>query len=90
LPAARSERTVVNFAQGWDARVDGVLRDDREFDVTLDYHIPEKLGLYQGLSLRVRAAWLNSRMEGTGKTGTDFRAILRYDFPVLWEGSDAW
>ncbi len=73
--------TIVNFVQGWDARVDGVRRDDREVDVTFDYRIPEKLGLYQGLWLRVRAAWLEE--EGTGKTGTDFRVILRYDFPVL-------
>ncbi len=73
--------TIVNFVQGWDARVDGARRDDREVDVTFDYRIPEKLGLYQGLWLRVRAAWLED--EGTGKTGTDFRVILRYDFPVL-------
>jgi hypothetical protein len=73
--------TIVNFVQGWDARVDGFRGDDREIDVTFDYRIPEKLGVYRGLWLRVRAAWLEE--EGTGKTGTDFRVILRYDFPVL-------
>jgi hypothetical protein len=73
--------TIVNYVQGWHARVGGVLRDDREVDVTLDYRIPEQLGLYQGLWLRVRAAWLEE--ESNGKTGTDFRVILRYDFPVI-------
>jgi len=59
----------------------GVRQDARELDFTIDYKIPKKLGLYEGLWLRLRASWLDE--EGADQDGTDFRVILRYDFPVL-------
>ena len=74
---------IVNFVQGWDGRVPvlGVRRDAREVDVTVDYKLPKELGLYEGLWLRLRGSWL--RDDAFDRDGTDFRAILRYDFPVL-------
>jgi hypothetical protein len=72
---------ILNFVEGWDGRVLGVRDDAREVDLTLDYRIPEKFGFYQGLWLRVRAAWLSRDI--SDKNGTDVRVIVRYDFPVL-------
>jgi hypothetical protein len=72
---------IVNFVQGWDGRVLGVRGDAREIDVTLDYRLPPGLGLFRGLWLRLRGSWLDD--ERTDKNGTDVRAILRYDFPIL-------
>ena len=59
----------------------GVRQDARELDLTIDYKIPKEFGLYEGLWLRLRAPWLDE--EGTAQDGTDFRVILRYDFPVI-------
>jgi hypothetical protein len=72
---------ILNFVEGWDGRVLGIRDDAREVDLTLDYRIPEKFGFYQGLWLRVRAAWLSRDI--SDKNGTDVRVIVRYDFPVL-------
>jgi hypothetical protein len=72
---------ILNFANGWDGRVLGVRGDAREVDVTLDYRLPEQLGLFRGLWLRVRASWLDD--ERLDKDGSDVRVILRYDFPVI-------
>ncbi len=72
---------ILNFVEAWDGRVLGVRDDARELDLTIDYKIPEGFGFYEGLWLRLRAAWLSE--EATDKNGTDVRVILRYDFPVL-------
>jgi hypothetical protein len=72
---------IVTFVQGWDARLLDLRGDAREVDVTLDYRVPERGGFLEGLWLRVRASWLDE--ERSEKDGTDFRVILRYDFPVL-------
>ena len=73
--------TILNYVEGWDGRVLGVRQDARELDLTIDYKIPKEFGLYEGLWLRVRASWLDA--EGADQNGTDFRVILRYDFPVI-------
>lgn len=73
--------TIATFVQGWDGRVGGERGRARELDVTLDYRLPERLGLYEGLWLRLRGSWLYEELGD--ETGTDFRAILRYDFPIL-------
>ncbi len=72
---------ILNYVYGWGARPRGVDDDAREVDLTIDYKIPEGKGIYEGLWLRVRAAWLSR--EAFDETGTDVRVILRYDFPVL-------
>ena len=72
---------IVNFAQGWDARVLDRRGDAREVDVTLDYRIPPEWGWYEGLWLRLRGSWLDD--DRASRDGTDFRVIFRYDFPVL-------
>jgi hypothetical protein len=73
--------TIVNFVQAWSGRTGGKRGNARELDLTLDYRLPEGLGLYQGLWLRLRASWLRDQI--TGRTGTEIRAILRYDLPIL-------
>jgi hypothetical protein len=72
---------ILNYVEAWDGRVLGLRDDARELDLTIDYRIPERFGWYQGLWLRLRAAWLDR--ERTDKHGTDVRVIVRYDFPVL-------
>ena len=72
---------ILNFVNGWDGRVLGIRGEAREVDVTLDYRLPKRLGLFQGLWLRVRAAWLDD--ESFDRDGSDVRVILRYEFPVI-------
>ena len=72
---------IVNFVEAWDGRIPGVRGDARELDATIDYRLPKQLGVFEGLWLRVRGSWLDD--EKLGKNGTDFRVILRYDFPVV-------
>ena len=72
---------IVNVVGAWNAK-DGLgerLPDSREVDVTLDYRIEE--GLFRGFWLRLRGSYLNE--DGNAENGTDFRAILNYDIPLL-------
>ena len=72
---------VVNYTDGHDAMTDtgSPLRDEKEFDVTLDFR-PQQ-GLFQGMWLRVRY--------GDGDRGPDaddrgdLRIILSFNFDVL-------
>jgi hypothetical protein len=72
---------IVNFVQGWNARDnDGfAIPESREVDLTFDYRIGD--GLFSGLWLRLRGAYVDT--EGASKNGTDFRVILNYDFSLL-------
>jgi len=70
---------VANFAQGWNGKVAGERRDSRELDVTVDYRIGR--GSLKSLWLRLRGSWHHD--QGTPKTATDFRVILRYELPVI-------
>ncbi len=70
---------IVNFAAGFDADNEQALGNAQTVDVTIDYRI--KQGFLKHFYLRLRGSWLNE--ERTTRDGTDFRAILRYDFPVI-------
>ncbi len=70
---------IVNFVAGFDGELLGVRSDAQEVDATLDYHIQE--GWLNSFWLRVRGSWINDETAGRG--GSDVRAILRYDFPVI-------
>ena len=70
---------IVNFAAGFDGKVDGGRSDAQEVDVTIDYRV-KKEGWMKSLWLRVRGSWLND--ESADRDGTDVRAVLRYDFPA--------
>ena len=70
---------IANFAHSWDGVVAGVRGEAREFNLTLDYRIEG--GWLESFWLRVRGAWINE--EAAAENGTDFRVILRYDFPVI-------
>jgi len=72
---------IATFVEGWDGRVLGSRQDAREVDLTIDYRIPKKFGLFEGFWLRLRGSWLDE--EGAAQDGTDFRVILRYDFLIL-------
>jgi hypothetical protein len=60
---------IVNLVGAWDAKD----------ELTLDYRIEE--GLFRGFWLRLRGSYLNE--DGNAEDGTDFRAILNYDIPLL-------
>jgi hypothetical protein len=70
---------IVNFAAGFDGKVDGGRSDAQEVDVTIDYRV-KKEGWMKSLWLRVRGSWLND--ESADRDGTDVRVILRYDLPA--------
>ena len=70
---------ILNFAAGFDAKRLGGRSDAQEVDVTIDYR-PKK-GWLRNFWLRVRGSWLHQ--ESAAQDGTDFRVILRYDFPVI-------
>ena len=72
---------ILNFVQGWDGRVLGVRGTPARWTSRSTTGFREELGLYEGLWLRLRASWLDE--EVFDRDGTDFRVILRYDFPVL-------
>ena len=67
---------IVNFVAGFGGQVRG---DGQEVDLTFDYKL--KKGWLENFWLRVRGSWLNE--EAGDRDGTDFRVILRYDFPVI-------
>ena len=72
---------IVNFVKAWDGRFLRLRGDALEVDATLDYRLPNRLGVFEGLWHRVRGSWLDDLT--LGKNGTDFRVILRYNFPVV-------
>jgi len=72
---------IVNFVEAWGGDVPGIRGDARELDATIDYRLPKELGIFEGLWLRMRGSWLDD--ETSDKNGSDFRVILRYDFPVV-------
>jgi hypothetical protein len=70
----------VNYAEGVDAEdEEGVLPDEREFNVTADWR-PEK-GFLKNIWLRVR--WSVLDLEGESRNSDDFRVILNYEMPIL-------
>jgi hypothetical protein len=71
---------IVNFAAGFDGKVDGGRSDAQEVDVTIDYRM-KKEGWMKSFWLRVRGWWLHQ--ESAVQDGTGARVILRYDFPVI-------
>jgi hypothetical protein len=71
---------IVNFVAGFDGKLTGGGRADaQETDVTLDYRVTK--GRLANFWLRARGSWLHD--DAGDRDGTDFRVILRYDFPVL-------
>jgi hypothetical protein len=70
---------IANFVAGFDGKSETGRRDSQEIDVTIDYQI--KQGFLESFWLRLRASFLTD--DETKRDGTDFRAILRYDFPVI-------
>jgi hypothetical protein len=71
---------IVNFAAGFDGKVDGGRSHAQEIDATLDYRVKQE-GWMKSLWLRVRGSWLHD--ESADRDGTDVRVILRYDLPVI-------
>jgi hypothetical protein len=71
---------IVNFAAGFDGKVDGGRSNAQEVDATIDYHVKTE-GWWKSFWLRVRGSWLND--ESADRDGIDVRVILRYDFPVI-------
>jgi hypothetical protein len=71
---------IVNFAAGFDGEVAGGRSDSQEVDLTLDYHVT-KDGWMKSFWLQLRGSWLNDQTADSD--GTQVRAILRYDFPVI-------
>jgi hypothetical protein len=71
---------IVNFAAGFDGKVDGGRSDAQEVDVTIDYRM-KKEGWMKSFWLRVRGWWLHQ--ESAAQDGSGARVILRYDFPVI-------
>ena len=71
-----------NFARGTSAR-DGSsgdsLPNQQEFDLTVDYHLPE--GRLKGFWVRLRYAYLDE--DGDADPAHDFRVILNYQIPIL-------
>ena len=70
---------IANLVVSFDGRSEAGRRDSREIDITLDYRI--KQGFLESFWLRLRASFLTD--DETKRDGTDFRAIVRYDFPVI-------
>ena len=70
---------IVNYARSKDGKITGVAQDLEEINVTMDYKIAR--GLLKNFSLRLRASHLDQELADSN--GTDLRAILRYDVPVM-------
>ncbi len=73
--------TILNYVEGWDGRVLGVRQDAREVDLTIDYASRRSSASTRGSGCGSGPP--GSMQEGADQNGTDFRVILRYDFPVL-------
>jgi hypothetical protein len=72
----------VNFARGTsalDGRSGDSLPNQQEFDLTVDYQLPE--GRLKGFWLRLRYAFLD--VDGDADPAHDFRVILNYQIPIL-------
>jgi hypothetical protein len=71
----------VNYARGNGARDDDGVKvpDQYELDMTIDYRFNN--GLFAGLWLRARAAFIRER-DG-GESQNELRLILNYELPVL-------
>jgi hypothetical protein len=74
---------IANFVAGFDGKLEAGRRDSQEIDVTLDYRIKRGFleGFLEGFWLRVRGSFLTD--DAADRDGTDFRVIVRYDFPVI-------
>jgi hypothetical protein len=72
-------KIITNFVASFNGKSETGRRDSQEIDVTLDYRI--KQGFMESLWLRVRGSFLAD--DQSNHNGTDFRVILRYDFPVI-------
>ena len=72
-------QVIANFVAGFEGKTESGRRDSQEIDLTLDYRI--KRGLLESFWLRVRGSFLTDN--ATDRDGTDFRVIVRYDFPVI-------
>jgi hypothetical protein len=71
---------IVNFVASFDGKLEaGGRRDSQEIDLTLDYRIQQ--GFMESLWLRARSSFLTD--DATHHDATDFRVIVRYDFPVI-------
>jgi hypothetical protein len=73
----------LSYARGNDAREAASgqsLRNQSEFDVTLDYRIER--GRLRGLWFRIRGAFLNER-GGGAESQNQLRVIVNYEIPVL-------
>jgi len=71
---------VVNFAAGFDGEVAGGRSDSQEVDLTLDYRVTKE-GWMKSFWFQLRGSWLNDQTADSD--GTQVRAVLRYDFPVI-------
>ena len=70
---------IMNFGAGFDGEKAGERGNAQEVDLTLDYRVGK--GVFETLWLRLRGSWLHDKL--AERNGTDVRAILRYDFPVI-------
>jgi hypothetical protein len=70
---------IANFVAGFDGKSKEGRRNSQEIDVTLDYRIEQ--GFLENFWLRARGSFLTDNE--TDRDGTDFRVIVRYDFPVI-------
>ena len=73
---------VANYAEGYGARdpdTGSSLSDQREFNLTLDYHV--KKGRLRGFWLRVRGSVLDT--DGADRIDHQLRVVLNYSIPVL-------
>ncbi len=70
---------IFNFVAAFEGEIRGEHRRAQEFNATIDYRLQR--GELRNLWLRARAGWLNE--ESAGSDGTDFRVIVRYEFPVI-------
>ncbi len=71
---------IVNFAAGFDGEVSGGRSDAQEVDLTLDYRVTKE-GWFKSFWFQLRGSWLYD--QAADSDGTQVRAILRYDFPVI-------
>ncbi len=70
---------IVNFVAAFDGEFEDRSGPAQEIDLTFDYKI--RSGLLKSFWLRLRGSWLAE--DGARQDGTDFRVILRYNFPVM-------
>ncbi len=71
--------TILNLVAAWDGEIRDRHRNSQELNATIDYRLQR--GELRNLWFRARVSWLHE--EGSPEDGTNFRLILRYDFPIL-------